>query len=58
MGETNKWQNAGFGARRDRRASSQAGRVLDVSNMASNAIQRRGILINLKKHFGLNPHYV
>ena len=33
-------------------------RALDISNMARKAIQGRAVLIDLKKHFGLNRHYV
>ena len=33
-------------------------RALDVSNMARKAIQGRGVLVDLKKHFGLDRHYV
>jgi len=33
-------------------------RALDVSNMARKTMQGRGVLVDLKKHFGLNRHYV
>ena len=33
-------------------------RALDVSNMARKAVQGRGVLVDLKKHFGLARRYV